>query len=135
MKKSFRIVALALVLVAMVACLASCGSPAKDPDDAVAALKDADYVAAQDTLVVPTALKVLGVKGVDSVVTGTKVEDDKTNHVTVVYFEDKDAANDAWEKVQEYAEDEKDEDDSDWSIKKSGAMIWWGTSDAVKAAK
>ncbi len=135
MKKSFRIVALALVLVAMVACLASCGGPAKDPDDAVAALKDADYVAAQDTMVIPTALKILGVKGVDSVVTGTKVEDDKTNHVTVVYFEDKDAANDAWEKVQEYAEDEKDEDDSDWSIKKSGAMIWWGTSDAVKAAK
>ena len=134
MKKAFRILALSLVLVTLVAALASCGGPAADPDDALAALKENDYLAAEDSVVIPTALRVAGVKGIDTVVSGTAVIDDKTEHITIIYFDDKDAANDAWDKVKEYAEDNK-KDDSDWSIKKSGAMIYWGTSAAIKAAK
>jgi predicted small lipoprotein YifL len=132
MKKAMKLLALSLVLVMMVATLASCGGPAADPDDALAALKENDYGAAKDTLVVPTALKLLGVDDIDAVVSGTNKDGE---HVTIVYFKEKDAANDAWEKVKEYAEDKKDDDDSDWVIKKSGAMIYWGTSAAVKAAK
>jgi len=132
MKKAMKLLALSLVLVMMVAALASCGGPAADSDDALAALKENDYSAAKDTLIVPTALKLLGVDDIDSVVSGTNKDGE---HITIVYFEDKDAANGAWEKVKEYAEDKKDDDDSDWVIKKSGAMIYWGTSAAVKAAK
>ena len=132
MKKAIKLLALSLVLVMMVATLASCGGPAADPDDALAALKDNDYNAAKDTLLIPGALKVLGVAEIDTVVSGTNKDGE---HVTIVYFEDKDAANDAWEKVQEYAEGKKDKDDSDWTIKKSGVMIYWGTSAGIKAAK
>lgn len=135
MKNTLKIVALALVLVTMIATLASCGAPAKDPDDALAALKDNDYVAVQDTLATPNLMKLAGINGVTSVVTGTAVIDDKTEHVTIVYFEDKDAANDAWEKIQDYAKDDKDEKDTDWTIKKSGAMVYYGTAAGIKAAK
>lgn len=135
MKKTLRLVALALVLIMSVAMLASCATPNKDPDDAVAALKDNGYTAAKDNIVVPTALKLLGVDGVETVISGSAVIDEKFQTVTVIYFESKDDANDAWEKVQEYADGEKDDKAEDWVCKKSGAMIYYGTSDAIKAAK
>jgi hypothetical protein len=118
-----------------VAMLASCGAPNKDPDDAVAALKDNGYTAKKDNLITPNLLKGLGIDGVKTVVTGSAVIDDKLETVTVFYFESKDDANDAWEKVQEYAENEKDDDAEDWVCKKSGAMIYFGTPAAIKAAK
>ncbi len=135
MKKTLRLIALALVLVMSVAMLASCGAPNKDPDDAVAALKDNGYTAGKDNVAIPTALRILGVDGVKTVITGSAVIDDKFETVTVIYFESKDDANDAWEKVQEYANDKKDDKAEDWVCKKSGAMIYYGTPAAVKAAK
>ena len=135
MKKFTRILALTLVLVMSVAMLASCGAPNKDPDDALAALKDNEYFAAKDTTIVPIALKLLGVDNIDCVVTGSATIDDKFETVTIIYFESKDDANDAWEKVQEYAEDKKDDKAEDWVCKKSGAMIYFGTPNGVKAAK
>lgn len=135
MKKVLRLIALSLVLAMTVVMFASCGAPNKDPDDAIAALKDNGYTAAKDNAIVPTALKFLGVDGVKTVISGTAKIDDKIETVTVIYFDSKDDANDAWEKVQEYAEGEKDDDASDWVCKKSGAMIYFGTSAAIKAAK
>ena len=136
MKKTLRIVALAMVVLMMSLALVSCGGPAKDPSDALDALKENDYAAAKDTTIVPTALKFLGVDGVDTVVSGTGKDDDGNyQHVTIIYFEDKDAANEAWEEVEEYANDKKDDDASEWVVKKSGAMIYYGTPDGIKAAK
>ena len=135
MKKTLRLIALALVLVMSVAMLASCGTPNKDPDDAIAALEDNGYKAAKDNILVPLALKALGVDGVKTVISGSAKIDDKFETVTVIYFESKDDANDAWEKVQKYADDEKDEKAEDWVCKKSGAMIYYGTSAAIKAAQ
>ena len=135
MKKTLRLVALALVLIMSVAMLASCATPNKDPDDAIAALEDNGYKAAKDNIIVPLALKALGVDGVKTVISGSAVIDEKFQTVTVIYFESKDDANDAWEKVQEYANDEKDDKAEDWVCKKSGAMIYYGTSAAIKAAK
>ena len=132
MKKSIvRILALSLVAVMMCVVLVSCGGPNADPDKALASLKDNEYSAAEDKLLIPTALRLLGVDDIDTVITGTNKDGE---HVTVIYFEDKDAANDAWEDVQEYFEETSDED-SNWTIKKSGAMIYWGTSAGIKAAK
>ena len=135
MKKFVKVLALTLVLVMSVAMLASCGAPNKDPEKALEALKENEYTAAKDSTIIPVALALVGVKDIDCVVSGTAKIDDKLEHVTIIYFEDKDAAEAAWEKVQEYAEDKKSDEDTDWVIKKSGAMIYFGTKDAVKAAK
>ena len=133
MKKFARILSFALVAVMLCATLVACGAPAKDPDDALAALKENGYTAVKDTVASPLALKALGVKNVTSVVSGTKVADDKGESI-IVYFEDKDAAKDSFEKLEEYAEEEKDED-ATWVVKQSGAMIYFGTEQAIKDAK
>ena len=134
MKKTLRLLALSIVLVTLVAAFASCGGPAKDPADALAALKENEYAAAEDKYIVPLALKAANVQKVKTVVSGTKITEDGTEHITIVYFEDKDAANDAWENVEKYANNNA-KDESDWVVKKSGAMIYFGTSAGVKAAK
>ena len=54
--------------------------------------------------------------------------------ITIFYYADAKAANDAWDKVKEEAESEKDED-VDLIIKKSGKMIYFGTKNAIEAAK
>ena len=135
MKKTLRLVAFALVLVTLVAAFASCGGPAKDPDDALAALKENNYAAVKSDTLVTAALTLAGVKNVDSVVSGSATIDDKFETVTILYFADKGAANEAWENAQKYANDKKDDKAEDWVCKKSGAMIYFGTPNAVKAAK
>ncbi len=141
MKKSIvRIIALALISVMMCLALVSCGGPNADPDKAVEALKKNDYAAEKvddsglGALII-AALKVAGIEDVDCVVSGTADVDGKTEHITIIYFEDKEAADEEWEDVQKYAEDEKGDEDSDWVVEKSGKMIYFGTKAAVKAAK
>ena len=137
MKKFASIVAFVLVAAMLCVTLVSCGAPAKNPDDAIAALKDNGYAAAKDSTFVPAGLKMLGVDGVDTVISGSKTVDDKFETVTVVYFDDKDAAKTAFEKGKEYAEDNKDDkaEETDWVVKQSGAMIFFGTNQAIKDAK
>ena len=136
MKKAIRLLAFAILTVMLCITLASCGGPNADPDDALSALKDNGITwAAKDKVAIPLALKALGVDGVETVVSGTGKIDDEFAHITIIYFEEKDDANDAWEKVQEYADDKKDEDTEDWVCKKSGKMIYYGTKAAIKAAK
>ena len=137
MKKFVRIMSFALVAIMLCVTLASCGGPAKEPADAVAALKENGYTAAEDKIIIPAALKLLGVEGVKSVVSGSATIEDKFETITVVYFNDKDAAKTAMEKIEKYADENKDDkaEDSDWVVKQSGAMIYYGTKAAVKAAK
>ena len=134
MKKAIKILALSLVLIMSVMVLASCGAPNADPDKAIDSLKNHGYSAAKDDTWIPAALKLLGADA-ETVVTGTATIDGKAEHVTIVYFDDADDAKAAWEKVKEYAEDKKEDDDSDWTVAQSGAMIYWGTSAGIKAAK
>ena len=125
MKKFVRILALALVAVMLCATLASCGGPNKDPDKALAALKEEGY----------TAVKV------GDYVSGTKlVKDDdgkdKVEHVTIYYYDSKEDATAAMEKIQKLADEEKDDKDTDWvGATQSGSMIYFGTKAAIKAAK
>lgn len=134
MKKTMKLIALALVLTLSVVMLASCFGPNADPEKAIAALKENGYKAAEDSTVLPLIFAGLGIKDVDAVVTGTAVIEDKVEHVTVVYFESTEAAEAAWEDMKEYAEKEdKDEEDTDWTIAKFGKMIYWGTKAAIKA--
>ncbi|MCH5151865.1 MAG: hypothetical protein J1F65_04315 [Clostridiales bacterium] len=140
MKKFAKIMAVVLVAVMALALLVSCG-PASDPDKALAALKDNGYVlAAKNTgLLSLTAVEVIvGAERGDvvAIVTGTKTDDDnKLQTITIWYFKDSAAANKAWDKAQQHANSEKDDDASDWVVAKSGAMIYYGTSQAVKDAR
>lgn len=140
MKKFTKIFATMLVGVLAVCLLCACGGPNSDPDKALSALQDNGYSAAKDNNIIPAALKLLGVSGVDCVVSGTKsvTENDTTttDHITIIYFTSSDYAKSAMDTVKEYAEDENsDSSDSDWTFAQSGAMIYYGTSAAIKAAK
>lgn len=135
MKKFAKIMALVLVVAMGVAMLVAC-APASDPDKALSALKKNGYTAAKDTTVIPAGLALFGVKGVDCVVSGTNGTEGKEGHVYIVYFLSKDAADTAWESVQKYAKEKDSESkDSDWEIKKSGKMIYWGNSNGIKSAR
>ena len=137
MKKTLKILSIAMVIVMICLTLASCGGPDPDPDKAVKNLKENDITwAVKDDYGVPTALKLFGVDGVDCAVTGSGEIDGKYAHITIIYFDEAEDAKEAFEKIEEYSENsKKDAEDSDWVIKKSGKMIYFGTKDAVKAAK
>ena len=137
MKKFAKVMAVVLVAVMSLALLVACG-PNADPDKAVASLKKNEYAAGKDTLLAGT-LKALGVADIDAVVKGTKSvkgDDNKTKieTVTIVYFKDSKAAEAAWEKLEKYADDQKG-DSKDWTVGQTGALIYWGTTAAVKAAR
>ncbi len=135
MKKSIKVLALAVVMLTVVAMLASCGGPAKDPSKALEALKKNDYTAERDDTIIPLGLALVGVEGIDCVVSGTKLTGDEKGHVTIVYFDSADEAEAAFEKVEKYAKDNEDDDEeSDWVIERKGAMIYYGNSAGIKAA-
>ena len=83
MKKFAKIMALMLVVAMGVAMLVAC-APASNPEKALSALKENGYSAAKDTRIIPAALMVLGVKGVDCVVSGSNGTEGKEGHVTIV---------------------------------------------------
>lgn len=138
MKKFAKIAALALMVVLTVAALVACG-PNSDPAKAIESLKKNGYTAAKDETLVPTALRLLGVK-VDAVVSGTKASGEgdnaKVDHITIIYFTSADEAKNNMETIKGYAQKEdKDSSDSNWVFTQSGAMIYYGTKDAVAAAR
>lgn len=135
MKKILSSVLICVLLVGTMLALVSCGGPNADPAKALAALKENGYTAAEDKYVVPTALAILGVKDIKTVISGTKKADDELETVTIIYFDDADAAKAAWEDVQDYADGEKDDEETDWVVAQSGAMIYFGTKAGVAAAK
>lgn len=132
MKTFAKVLALALVAVMMCAALVSCGGPASDPDKAAKALEDADYIVVKADDKVSLALyETMGVKKLECVITAYNEDEEG---IVIFYFEDKAAANDAWETIEEEAK-EATKDEEDIVIKKSGKMIYYGTKQAIKDAK
>lgn len=139
MKKTFTLLTIALAVVMALAMLAGC-APASDPAKAQSALKDKGYVVTKvdNSIALAVTEKLLGLESGDltATVSGTKTDDNKNvQTITIWYFKDSAAAKRAWEKAQSYAEDQKKDEDSDWVVKKSGKMIYYGTSQAVKDAR
>ena len=141
MKTAVRILTLALAMVLLCGALTACGAPAKDPEDAKTALKEAGYTILESDTALPIAFKLAGYD-LSTVLTATKaVTDDEgktvVEHVTVFYFADKDNATKAMEKVKAEADSaKKDQDESRWvNPTQSGAMVYYGTKAAIKAAK
>ena len=134
MKEFFKLIAMAIIITLLSLLLVSCFPPNMDPAKAIDALEENNYTAIEDDTILPLVFAGLGIKDVDTVVTGTAIIDEKVEHITIIYFEETEDATEAWEKVKEYAEKEdKKEEDSDWSINKFGNMIWYGTEAALKA--
>ena len=132
MKKLVRVLSFALVALTLCTLFAAC-APAKDPADAKAALEDAGYVATKTDGAI---LALAGIKDCTDVVTGTKKEDDKIESVSIYYFETAEAAEEAFEKIEDLIEELKTEDDaSDFVFKQSGKIVYGGTKAAVKAAR
>ena len=138
MKKQLLIIAAVVVLVMASAFVLTACSPATDPADAKAALEKKGYTVVVDGSIQPAALTLVGIKGVDKVLEATYSKDDTSEFLCVLYFTSASAANDAWDAAKKEAEDEKKsnkEEDSDWTVGKSGKLIWYGTKNAVKAAR
>ncbi len=136
MKKSIvKVIALSLVAVMMCALLVSCGAPNANPDKAEKALKDNGYVVVRidNEGLGALGLAVFTAAGIDGIETAITATNDEGESVTIFYFGESADANDVWEAVQEYSDGEKD-DESDWVIKKSGKMIYFGTKAGAKAA-
>ncbi len=121
MKKMVRLLSLLLVALMLCTALVACG-PAKDPADAKDALSEAGYAAVKGP-------GIFG--GCTDVVSGTNLK--TGDHISIYYFESATKAKEAFEDVEEMFDDKKD-DDSEWVIKRSGKMIYFGTKEAVKAA-
>ncbi len=134
MKKTIKVIAVAMVALMLMITLVSCSAtPASDPDDAVQALKDNGVLAAyKDAIAQPAAYAVSGVKDVKAVVTGVgKTDDGEDAIVYIIYFASSSAASDAYEKIEDEAESKEIEG---LIIDKSGAMIYFGNEAGIKAA-
>ena len=139
MKKTVRILAVALSVVLLALALVAC-APKSDPDKAKAALEKNGYTAVKTNGNISNAVSALlgGESTIEATVTGTKTVEDKdgnskTEYITIIYYKTAAYAKEAWGDAQKDAEKEK-KDDSDWVVSRSGKMIYWGTKAAVKAA-
>ena len=137
MKKLTKILSLVLLVVMCLTVLTAC-APNSDPDKAVEALEKNGYRAGKDEGLL-TGIASLGLKGLKCIVSGSKSVEDKDGekkleHVTIYYFYDAESAEAAFEKLQDKSEADKDSEE-DWVFKQSGAMIYYGTNAAVKAAR
>lgn len=148
MKKFVKIIALMMIVVMSLALLVSC-APNSNPDKAAEALENNGYTTTKIkddnplTSATFTGIElalgcsrgdlVARVKGVKTV----EKDDKKTvETVTIWYFKDAAAANKVWEKAKVEADKDENKDESKgWIVAISGAMIYYGTSAAIKAAK
>lgn len=132
MKKTLRLTSLALVLM-MVLTLTSCVPGTAEKAKAKMEKKDYKVVEVSGDEV-EIAMGFLGIKGVTSYITATKTVENKDGKktietVTALYFEKVEDAKSAMKKVEETAEKEKDED---YSVKRSGKVVYSGTKKAMK---
>ena len=128
MKKFVRIIALTLTVLMLSMALVACAKPNADPAKAKEALKEAGY-----TIMPGGSLAGLAYKDLDEIVIAVN-EDEKG--VVIFYFDDDEAAKDAFEDFKKEYEDSEGNDDEDWvAPTRSGAIIYCGHKDAIKAAK
>ena len=123
MKKSLRIIALAMVALMLMLTLASCGAPKSDPDKAVKALEKNGYKAEKMEG---------GSDDLECTVIG--MSEDKKNMVSIAYYKTTDAAKKAFDEANENKDQVKAIYGEDVIIKRSGKMVYAGTKDAIKAA-
>ena len=142
MKKTVRILAVALCVIVLALSLTACAIPKSDPDEAKAALEANGYTVVKTNGYISGVVSaILGKEStISATVTGTKTVEDsngdsKTEYITIVYFKTEDAAKAAWNDMQEDSDDAKEDyGESDWVFQRSGKMIYYGTTNAVRSA-
>lgn len=127
MKKTIKVLAFVLTFVMLALTLTSC-APKKDHDKAAQALKDKEYLTT-NTIGLTCDYIVTGTKAVKDKDGNTKIE-----HVTIRYYKDSKTANEDWNAYKDATDDQNKDNKSDWVVKKSGKMIYFGTKAAIKAA-
>lgn len=148
MKKLLKVSAFALVLLMLVAAFASCGAPADDADDARRALIQNNYeveIVDDDNPAIANLEKEYDLFGLEEYLSAIDNENraEAKNFVYIFYFDESRDAKDSMAGVKKLIEDQKKElrevgvkiDDMELELNRSGEVIWWGTPDAVKAAK
>ena len=129
MKKTIMKISALAILVAMVCVMIVSCAPASKPEDAKAALEDAGYtVILNDGGLIGSALLP---EGAEATLVAVKGDDE---YISITYYKDKDALNDAWDKIEDDVKEIKEEYE-DVVCKKSGNMIYFGTKQAVKDAR
>lgn len=138
MKKKIGVVlGVALVVVMLAAVLVACVP--SDPAKAESNLKDEGYktvkvegVAAQMVAGMFTDFAEVDFDKVDAIVTGVK----GTDSISMLYFKDSSAANDYYNKFEPaYKKTMEESKKEDYAFGKSGSVVYFGTTAAVKAAK
>ncbi len=136
MKKSMiRILSLITVLVLSCVALTSCGLfPPTDPFDAKANLERNEYRAVKYDTDSADTVFLIGLHAADvddftCVVTGEK----DGEYVAIIYFETADHAKAEFTDVENYAKDRSNYKE-DWKIKQVGAIVYYGSELAIKAA-
>lgn len=126
MKKALRLSSLAIVLMALLT-LTACAP--KDAPTAKTKLEDKGYTVVADGTIIPAALKLLKVEGVETVLTATKkTEDGNIESVTVILFKESAQAKDSFDAVKSYAEKNAEKT----SVKRSGKWLYYGTEQGMK---
>ena len=105
------------------------GRDTAELNKAKAALEDAGYtVILNDGGLIGSALLP---EGAEATLVAVKGDDE---YISITYYKDKDALNDAWDKIEDDIKEIKEEYE-DVVCKKSGNMIYFGTKQAVKDAR
>lgn len=127
MSKSLKRLFLLLLVLAPMFLVASC-APNANPDKAKEALEENGYLAGKSL----DGYEEFG--GLETVVSGTKMNGLKIEIIMILYFESSKAASKVWEESGEELKKELKEYE-DIVAKKSGKMIYIGTKQAVKDAR
>lgn len=134
MKNFVRVLALTLVAITLGAALVSCGGPNADPAKAKAALDEANYLVTKtdNDLALEITEAALDIDDLECIVAGVAKDD----AIAIYYFEDAEAAREAFAELKTKTDKILENVDEENVISKcSGKMVYFGTKDAVKAAK
>ena len=125
MKKTVKIIALAMVALMLMLALVSCGAtPKADPAEAEKALKDNGY----KTEMLP------GGDATDITATVVGVSEDRKQQVRITYYKDATSAEGAYNELKKNLDGLEEKSEYDLEVGISDTVVWYGTSDAIKAA-
>ena len=125
MKKVLKLSSLVIVLGALLS-LTACAP--KDAPSAKEKLEAKEYTVAADGTLIPAALKLLGVDGIETVLTATKKTDNGVEYVTAILFDESSKAKEYMEEVKSYAEKNAERTD----VKRAGKWLYYGTEQGMK---
>lgn len=129
MKKTLTIVA--VIALVSVICLALVACVPQSYDKVTAKLDKNEYKWEKSTLTVTALNLVFSVGGVDSEIDEVVVANKGTDFVTVILFDEKEDAKNAFSLVEDYAKEHNKEEGL--QVKMNGKVIYYGTAAGVAA--